>query len=338
MNTITLPEVKFLYGFPSDEHLETLKLWMIEDVQRHLVFIEDDLAIYLENRSLLDHPQMHVYFVANPKEDLWKIAREYSFYQKELVETFGNHKSSAQTTAFLQSLREIIEAADVASSIYKDFGVSCLKNSLKNFPTLERAISLNMLKDVCRGVPALICGSGESLSEHIGLIKKLGSKVLVFAGGSTLPLLQKHGITPDFAGAIDPGPIDQSLCVFPSVPFFYQTQVDPKWFDRRTGPLVWVADSGHFLIEKWLCEQQNVDHSVFDGGWTVGTFLAAIATFLGCDPVLFLGMDFCTKSKKPEGSWSSVKNEDGQSCFTKRDWQLAAKWLEEWIQCHPERK
>lgn len=338
MSKVTLPEVNFFYGLPSKEHLESLKEEIKKDPKCTLAFIEDDLSFYLANKSLIDHPQIHVYFVANPQEDLWQIVQRYSFYIKIVMTPQNHHKSSDQCKTFCSFLMEVVQAADAASSLYQDFGVRCLKNTLKNFLTVSRAHSFEKLKDIYKGVPALICGSGSSLLEQADLIKKYGSKMLIFAGGSTLSLLHQQKITPDFAAAIDPGPVDRSLCVFPSLPFFYQTQVDPHWFKGRTGPLIWVKDSGHFHIEKWLCEQLKVPHFVFDGGWTVGTFLTAIVTYLGCDPILFVGMDLCGKQKKGEDEWFSIKNDEGKACITKRDWHLAADWLKRWTHNHPERK
>jgi hypothetical protein len=84
----------------------------------------------------------------------------------------------------------------------------------------------------------------------------------------------------------------------------------------------------------------------FDGGWTVGTFLTALATFMGCDPIVFVGMDYCYQAgcKYAGGEGTGQLNlveataKDGSKVWTQSDWLMAREWLEAWASKYPQRR
>jgi hypothetical protein len=74
-------------------------------------------------------------------------------------------------------------------------------------------------------------------------------------------------------------------------------------------------------------------------GWTVGNFATQAAVWMGCDPIIWAGMDFCYQ----EGRKYAGREDQGQTPLierrgrkTQRDWLLAARWSEDLASEHPD--
>jgi hypothetical protein len=118
-------------------------------------------------------------------------------------------------------------------------------------------------------------------------------------------------------------------------PTFFQLRSDMRAVSCAQGDKFLVGSNGNFPLETWLEEQLGVKS--FDGGWTVGTFCASLAYHLGCDPIIFIGMDFAasgghTYAEGVEGGKAekreAVINKQGDVVYAQLDWVLAAEWLE----------
>ncbi len=212
---------------------------------------------------------------------------------------------------------------DLLISEYQDLGASVLSNVFANLHTLKEAKNGLSLAGKFKNIPAIICGAGPSLDKQIPLLKELKNKALIFGGGSSLNVLSHHGVPFHFAASFDPDPpynrfLDQSGF---EVPFFYQGRVSQKLLSLVHAPLLWVPDNEIYPLESFLYEKLGVKSFSFDAGWTVGNFMTALASLLGCDPIIFVGMDY-------SGTYSSgvLAKDEASSAIIKKDFILASLW------------
>ncbi len=118
--------------------------------------------------------------------------------------------------------------------------------------------------------------------------------------------------------------------------------MNPENFSLVHGEALWFPDSHHSFLN-WI----EGEEGAFDGGWTVGNFLTAVALLMGCDPIVFVGMDLCyegarryayTHNAMPVYSLVEVKTKREEKVLTQQDWLMARLWLEDLAARTPDRQ
>jgi hypothetical protein len=324
-------DVCCVYGGTLEEIYGRFESWLSEKEGRYLVFLQEDLdpsfALSLDPR---------VRFVALDQEEQFKqIAWEFVF----LRFAYFDEVKSAESLQHLARFKHLQSGVHLTASDYSDGGEKVLRNVFHNARKRHHALPGQELSHAFKGIPAIICGSGPSLAKNIQLLKRLDQRALLFAGGSALNVLSAEGIVPHFSASIDPDPPSKRFYEQTAfeVPFFYQDRLAHRLLEMVHSPLLWMADSGGYPIEQWLSQTPP-----FDGGWNVATFGAALAQALGCAPIIFVGMDLsCTGEQLYAPGVKSVKEEENlihvrDALYSKPDWLMAAKWIEEFAHKHPE--
>lgn len=195
---------------------------------------------------------------------------------------------------------------------YADFGAKILSNAFANVRYLNKSLSGSALFGKFKNIPAIICGAGPSLQNRLDFLKASYDKALIFAGGSALPALCDSDIDFHFGASFDPAPHYKSFSK--TFPFFYQSRICKEVLSHVRGPLLYVEDNGNYPIEQVLYGAKTT----FDSGWTVANFMCHLAFQLGCDPIIFVGVDL----SYPNGA-------------SPKDWLLSAKWMERFAYMHP---
>ncbi len=219
-----------------------------------------------------------------------------------------------------------LEASD-----YQDLGVQVFRNLLCNLDKRADRESFFSLQGCLQGLPAVICGSGPSLEEHVSFLSQAASTSVIFAGGAALEALALFSVPVHVAAGIDPNPSYERCKIQGSFqsPFFYQSRFSHELLSLVQGPAFQAPSSSG------LCLDQPSD---FDGGGTVTTFCTALALHLGCDPITFVGMDLAYGEKQQKYAQGSCPEEEKSSSmfyegvYTQKDWIIASKWLEYLIQ------
>lgn len=210
---------------------------------------------------------------------------------------------------FQQTLTQTHLAADMLLSEASDYECLIGKNAKTNSQLPFR--SGLALKNQWKGLPAIVVGAGPSLEQSAPLLKTVGDRALILAGGTAASLL---GIKPHFVGAVDKY---KALTSFPDVPLLTQLRAHPDGWAVHPQRIVFPDSSS-----RWLNGILGVEEP-FDSGWTVGNFLVAVALWAGCDPIVLVGMDFSYTSEIKKGL---VQTEAG--IWTQKDWIMAAHWMQ----------
>lgn len=302
------------------KHLPRLE----EESKRRLVFLDVE-----GNAPVFEHAQVSVLPACSFQEVLQaarKVGWKSVFQTAAVLDYAGQHDIASQ---FEKALKKNKEAAHLILSDWADVGESVLKHAFSHWNALPDVRPALALKNRFQGIPAVICGGGPSLKKNIHHLDP--DKALIFAGGSALNQLS---IEPHFGASIDrsaPNSFFSKHC-FWQVPFFYQSRMNPANFSMLHGEKLYVPD-GCYPAEPWLS-----GHELFDGGWTVGTFLTSLAAWLGCDPIIYIGMDLCYEEDRkyafcetpcPSDALIETQNRFGQNVLTQRDWLMAADWMAE---------
>lgn len=214
-----------------------------------------------------------------------------------------------------------------------DFGISHYTNAKAN---LDRPFkSVLDLQGAFQGIPAIIVGAGPSLEKNGDLLAAFQTKALVFSGGSAL---DKILCTPHFGVCIDKR-TPLTCLQNATTPLCFQARMHPENFRAFHGEALLAPDS-HFSFLNYL----SGDAEMFDGGWTVGNFMAALAVHCGCDPIVSVGMDYCYREKQKYAFDSRQSTEEliqtndalGNLVWTQRDWLMAIQWMENLAYLNPE--
>lgn len=312
-------DADFLVAFGVNFSLYALaRSWLDSSPKRRLAFIEDRpeaLARLLKERdaiSLLGDLRVKIYFLETPLQ-IEPVAKRLAWSAVFLKMEVLDLAQSKWFPLFQKALERCHLGAQLLLSDAADGGCSLIRNARGH--RLRPLRSALDLKGVFSGIPAILVGAGPSLEKNGHLLSALRDRALILAGGSALSLLN---FAPHFGVAIDKDVPLKKRKFHEDVPICFQARAHP---DSVWGESLLVPDA-HFPFLNWLFGQKEL----FDGGWTVGTLLAALAVHWGCNPIVFVGMDFSYK-KGQKYAYTAAQSEakEGQPS----DWCMAVHWLEE---------
>ena len=296
------------FGFSKDLFEKKLS-WLEQDSKRSLVFVGDKLPNII-------HPQVKLYPYKSPLQ-LFPIAAQIAESALFLDIEVLNTSKSCLFTQFQTHLLEQKRIKTLLLSDAADFGRQAYKNAKVN---LSRPyLRIEELKGVFKDIPAVIVGAGPSLEDHADHFTDLSKKALVFAGGHAL---EKIPSKPHFGAILDK--------IKPS--YIPKTKDIPLFSSLRGYPIEWKGE--RILVpESHLSFLNTLSNSPsFESGWTVGNMMAQIALFLGCNPIISVGIDYCFKEGK-KYAYDLYEPEESQA-----DWAAAIWWMQDLAKKNPETK
>ncbi|MBI3211937.1 MAG: motility associated factor glycosyltransferase family protein [Simkania negevensis] len=351
-------DLLYIFGLPSQETLASLKPYFSGKKGRKAIFLEEDLDLITsflgkeEATSFLEEGPMQIWCDLT-EEGLKRIIWSHLYLSSECfsISEF-RYKRSLEVFALLSELKR---GAELTFSLYQDFGTLSLKNFFQNLLFGGEVLKGEYLAGKFHKIPAIICGAGPSLKKNIDLLAKSSNKALLFAAGSALGPLAERGIEAHFGALLDPAPpIGRFLRQgYFSLPMFFQYQVSYELYRNISGKrLIFGSSALHPLQEK-LMQSLGAPLPYFDSGWTAATFATHIAYTLGCDPVIFVGMDFCVAADEKYIAGVEQKEEEekekrkdqilcvdlfGKQVFSRSDFLMGKSWIEQFAQKDKERE
>jgi hypothetical protein len=337
-------QVICVYGQGNESFYSFLKEWIKENEERQIIFLEDDKEKYSILKKCIDkdfqNKNIKDFLIEDDLEtNLKQIAWNCVYLNLKIVKS-SSEKRNERFKNTSDILYELHIGANLTSYLYSDFGIKIFENVYNNLIKTDHFILFEPLHNQFKNIPAIIAGAGPSLDKNIHLLNEAYDKALIFVGGSALNIFSKRNIRFHFAASIDQSHLFKRFknnYFFENV-FFYTNQISHHNLSIVHGNKVLLSDYGAYPLKSWIYNKLSIKQKIFEGGWNVTTFLIKLASFLGCKPIYFVGMDLCYKKNKyAKGVVKSnkkydlikVKDINGNITFTQNDWILAKKWIEE---------
>ncbi len=184
---------------------------------------------------------------------------------------------------------------------------------------------------------------------------------MIFAGGSSLNALSSRDILPHFGAGIDPfsAQLERlSTNRAYEVPFFYRNRMYHEAFKLIHGPRLFLSGAGGYDTPFWFEKELGLQSIELDEGFNVVNMCVEIAKALGCNPIIFVGMDLAytdMQSYAPgviqdagvtkkaifeidEEVNQPIKRLDiyGKPVYTLWKWVAEAQWISDFSKNNPE--
>lgn len=357
----------YFYGTGQGEHYEQLKEWLHEKKERVFIYVEDDLDHFYyflhteECLAFLKDPQAKLVYIPSLNEENSVLeAVQWSLLFVPFQVYCSEEYQKGKQAQFMELKHKLEYDSSIKNSFfqeYLDYGVSFYKNFYPNLFQLENSYLGNKLFGRFAGIPAIICGAGPSLEKQIPLLQKLTGKAIIFSGGSSLNALVAHRLIPHFGAGIDPNASQykrlQENQVAP-IPFFYRNRMEHNACKLIKGPRMYITGSGGYPTAAWFENKLGIEaeEEEIDEGHNVVNFCVEIARSLGCNPILFVGMDLAFTGMKnyadgvevggnrisEELKAQAVVKKDiyGEDIHTLWKWIAESQWIGQYAEDHPE--
>lgn len=306
-SSLKLENVKLLviYGIGLGYSYELVKKWLDEDVERYVLYIEDDpvvLRFFLElprAGELLSSHQVILGFSrgeAGKDEEICKAAAEY-FVQLPFKISALPHYDMCKRESYenLQlHLRHEFAHINYASYEFMSYGAGYFGNFYHTMLFLGESYWGYKLFKRFLNVPAIVCGAGPSLNKNFDLLKTLEDRAILFAGGSAINALASRELLPHFGGSVDPNPLQHERMMSHSayeLPIFYKGRVQYQAFHALHGPRIYLPGSPSYPVTSWFEKKLGINSETIREGHNVLHLLIELAYFMGCNPIIFVGMD-----------------------------------------------
>ena len=207
------------------------------------------------------------------------------------------HKPSYELDSdFYRNLNDIIKSyinsKEININTLSKFQKLWSRNLLSNIDRYFYNSGITQFKDKFKDVPCIIVAGGPSLQKNIEELKKIKNKGLIIAVNTILQPLQEYGIEADIVCAVDPQDLlvkyfqgvdtkDSILVCEPSV-----SRRIVRYFPNRA-----LMTSSVFPLSQWVEEISGIDKGQIDIGGSVTTAAYGLAEIMGCNPIVFSGLD-----------------------------------------------
>lgn len=360
-----------IYGVGLGYYYDAIRPWLKKNKQHRVVFLEDDLAIVhklLETErgtQILQDPQVQLLYFNDSKADTAIFEGLYwNFAMIRLAVTPLQSYEKAKAASFEELRHKIAFDAAMKNALvdeYIRYGANFYINFYQNLLCLDRSYLGNHFFGKFHKVPAIICGAGPSLAKNIQLLRHSLDKAIVFAGGSSLNVLNAAGFQPHFGAGIDPNPaqftrLSQNTAY--EVPFFYRNRMNHDAFRMIHGPRLYITGSGGYDTAEYFEKKMGIDGGEeIDEGHNVVNFCVEVAHAMGCDPIIFVGMDLSftgmsgyapgvvEDASVSQSAILDIENEDskailktdiyGKSTYTLWKWLAESEWIGNYAKEHP---
>lgn len=363
-------KVLYVYGVGLGFYYQPLEQWLFEDAMRHLIFIEDDFAVlhrFLETplaEKILNNHQVSIAYMGSVEDSEGVL--ETLYWSTVLapicisaLKSYEKNKASIfEELSYKISYDSAMKNALVDE--YLRYGAAFFRNFYPNILDLSGAFWGNGLFGKFQGIPAIICGAGPSLEKQIKTLGSLKEHALIFAGGSSLNGLLLHGVLPHFGAGIDPNPtqlerLETSQAA--KVPFFFRTRMLAEALKMVKGERLYISGAGGYDIADYYEEKFGLASEFLDEGHNVVNFCTEIAVRMGCNPIIYVGMDLAFTGMKAyskgidahddvseealcnpdDEEFRGIQREDiyGKPTYTLWKWIAESDWLSRFAKEHP---
>lgn len=359
-----------IYGVGLGYYYEAIRPWLKKSRKRRVVFLEDDLAVIqklLETErgsKILHDPQVQLLYFSDKADEAIFEGLYWNFAMTRLAVTSLTSYSKFKTASLEDLRHKIAYDAAMKNALvdeYMRYGAGFYVNFYRNVLDLNSSYLGNGFFGKFHKVPAIICGAGPSLAKNLDVVRGLLGKAVVFAGGSALNVLNAADFQPHFGAGIDPNPAQYTRMSQNrgyEVPFFYRSRMYHNAFKMIHGPRLYITGSGGYDTAEYIEKKLGIKGGeALDEGHNVVNFCVEVAHAMGCDPILFVGMDLAftgmheyapgvvENAEVSQSAILDIEDEDskaivkkdiyGNPTFTLWKWVAEADWIADFAKNHP---
>jgi hypothetical protein len=370
---LTNQRVLYIYGVGLGYAYSAVKHWLKKKHDRYVVFLEDDLAVIHrlfeteEGSRLLENSRVKLIYLKSIKDpDNVFDTLYWNFAMTKMAVSALPFYGEVKRDVYAELSQKIAYDAAVKNALldeYMRYGGAFFINFYQNILALPGSYFGNTFFNKYSKVPAIICGAGPSLKKNVDFLKTLTDKALVFAGGSAMNVLNAAGFSPHFGGGIDPNAAQHdrmSSNQAYEVPYFYRNRIFHDAFNAIRGPRLYITGCGGYDVAEYFEKNLGLEGELIDEGHNVVNFCVEVANAMGCDPIIFVGMDLAFTGmqmyapgvvddadvdetvllKGNEEDTLAIRRTDidGQPIFTLWKWIAEADWIGDFAKSHPQVK
>lgn len=248
----------------------------------------EDILLFVDNIELL--PNFLSSFIYNLR--FLSLLQNIKFY---ITNYYRNFDLNITKNCINYIRKNIISTLKTVGNSIED-SLQGLSNNLQNIKWIQKSKNPAYIKNKYVGKPAIIVSAGPSLNKNISQLKNAQGKAIIIAVDTTLKILLKEGIVPDFVCSVER--IEKvyeyfykNVTVPNTVTLVAPPLLDPRIFEEFQGELMLPFRLGVGEY-KWLKSIFNVDD---DGFIEMGTSCAhvafGLAMHLGASPIILMGQD-----------------------------------------------
>lgn len=309
-------KVLVVYGAGMGYPYQSLQGWLKGDPERRLYFLEDDYELAAQFLK----SELGEVFMNDPQVDL-RLVRQDPYAQQNFLKEFvgrftfvpyfftgiPSYQRSKSISFF--TLKTDFEqfryrwAATFGEEL--NLGREFFHNFWQNIGHLDHSKLFSKLEGSFEKVPAIVVGAGPSLYKQIPLLKALQDKALIISGGTAVNVLNSHGITPHLIIGLDPfeGGTSRALAYTSfETPLIYMLRYNTHAMNFLSGPLIYLDGGTSFQAEMWARNEKKLADRFFPLGTNVINAALVLADYLGCDPLIAVGVDLAYTNNEAYGA------------------------------------
>ncbi len=360
--------VLYVYGLGVGYFYYVIKPWLKESPSNYLVFLEDSpeaLQAFLQTNlatELLKDSQVSIYDLSDFETDTECVHEitENTILRPYAIIALPSYKKYRKKT--YSQLCELIHFESTEQTIrygeFSEFGAIYYRNFYNNLFELPTFLLSTSFFNQFKGIPAIICGAGPSLSKPIPLLKSLNNRALLFGSGSSANILTMEGIWPHFGVNIDPNPDTYQRYLMSrgfTIPIFFGNRIYYEATKAIDGPRIYIPGASLYQTAEWFENELDIPTQKIIEGYSVIHTSIEIARRLGCNPIILIGMNLSKKkdqhyakgierhplypysdAKLELGQPFEVKDIHGETVDTYWRWVAEAHWIECFSETFPE--
>ncbi|NLJ87382.1 MAG: motility associated factor glycosyltransferase family protein [Epulopiscium sp.] len=343
--------VFIIYGMGLGYHIMELMKYLHKD--NPLIIIEPDEEIFCKSFSILDWTKIlnrdkTCFFTGTDRKAFNIVLGEFiDISNADNIQFLCFSQYDRLYPEFLnivvEEINNYISLFTISKNTRKHFWDKYNENFFNNLSSILMNYSINDLKGSFKNVPAFIVSAGPSLDKNIKELRNVKDKGIIFSGGRTLGALIKNNITPNFVVSMDPGIEAYNVLqehANHNIALISTIVSNDMVIQEHQGNQFYISNSEYMELINYFTKK---DMDILPLGASVANASAAIAAYLGCNPIVFVGQDLAYTDgkyhahscKDEEENYEDEKFEvegiKGGKVWTNSVWYTFLMWMEKFI-------
>ena len=166
-----------------------------------------------------------------------------------------------------------------------------MDNYINNWKYVFKGLDCKHFENEYKGKPAIIVGAGPSLDKNIDFLGRAKDKALIFSVDGAMNTLLNKDIIPDVVSSIERVNLTAKFYENKDIPqdiIYVGPNVVMGSILERFSRIIFTGRYGDGFFRDL---NQSIGFSNLEIGLNVSTVLIAFARYLGCYPIIFMGLD-----------------------------------------------